>query len=92
MIKKDYGTVEFEGKTYTLTQDAYAENYGTDGAVRYYAAAVDADGNEYLVTWETTEQWDEAQEEYKETSEVNGYIEDESNACDWDSPIEVIAQ
>lgn len=88
-MSKDYGTVEFKGATYTLTQDAYCDNYGTDGAVRYYASAVDANGNKYLVAWDTTETWNEAQELYKATGEVSGYIEDESNACDWDSPTAV---
>jgi hypothetical protein len=92
IMSNNYGTVNFNGTAYTLTQDAYPENYGTDGAVRYYAAAVDADGNKYLVTWETTEVWDKAQESYKVTGEVNGYIEDENNACDWDNPISVTAQ
>lgn len=88
-MDNNYGTVEFEGKTYTLTQDAYANNYGTDGAVRYYAAAVGADGNRYMVEWETSEEWDAAQDDYKATGEVSGYIEDEQNACDWDNPISV---
>ena len=91
-MAKNYGTVEFKGTIYALTQDAYCDNYGTDGAVRYYASAVDASGNKYLVAWETTQAWNEAQELYKQTNEVSGFIEDESNACDWDNPIEVVAQ
>lgn len=88
-MNKDYGTVTFNGKVFALTQDAYFDNYGTDGGVRYYASAVDTDGNKYLVAWGTTEKWNEAQQEYKVTGEVNGCIEDESNACDWDNPVSV---
>jgi hypothetical protein len=83
-------TVNFKGKVFTLTQDAYADNYGTDGEVRYYASAVDSDGNVYRAIWETTEEWNEAEAAYKATGEVNGYIEDESNACDWENPIDVM--
>ena len=55
----DYGTVTFNGVLYTLTQDAYCDNYGTDGGVRYYAHATDAAGNKYRVAWDTTIEWDE---------------------------------
>ena len=88
-MDNNYGTVTFEGKVYTLTEQAEAANYGTDGEVRYYANAVDADGERYKVAWETTEAWNEATEDYKTTGEVNGLIEDESNACDWDNPVDV---
>ncbi len=42
-------TITFEGKTYTLTQDAYYfENR------EYTAKAVDADGREFQVYWTIT--------------------------------------
>jgi hypothetical protein len=91
-IMTDYGTVNFNGKTLTLTQGAYCDNYGTQGNVRYYASAVDADGNKYIVAWDTTEQWQQWQKEYANHDNDYDYIaglEDESNACDWDNPIEV---
>ena len=107
--------VKFQGKTYTLTQEAEATNYGTYGEVRYCAVATDDKGNQYEVIWETKELWDlavelaklEAQKESMEqhneqlnseeaqrlaelSEQVNSsYCEDESNACDWDNPIEV---
>lgn len=62
---KDYGTVDYNGKTYTLTQEAYVDNYGTKGAVRYYAHAIDEAGNEYIIAWDTTEAWDLATERAK---------------------------
>lgn len=63
-LKKRFGTVTFESKELILTQDAHADNYGTDGDVRYYAHAVDKAGNEYRVVWETTEIWKLSQELY----------------------------
>jgi len=113
-MDKNFGTVTLNGKVYTLTQDAYVDNYGTNGAVRYYASAVDEDGVEYRVTWKTTNEWnlaselysleqemeslnigeelsEEKQERYDELSEISNsaYVEDGSNACDWDCPISV---
>lgn len=92
----DFGTVNYQGKILTLTQQAYADNYGTNGGVRYYAHAVDADGNEYIVAWDTTGEWDTQREIYKrdgdstdEGARALAYVEDESNACDWDSPANV---
>jgi hypothetical protein len=59
-----YGTVAFKGTEYTLTQQAYITNDGTDGDVCYKATAVDIKGVEYMVTWETTSEFDESQELY----------------------------
>jgi len=50
--------VKFEDLT--LLQDAYINNYGTNGGVRYCAVAKDDDGNEYEVIWDTTPAWDMA--------------------------------
>lgn len=85
-----FGAVEHNGLTLALTQQAYVSNYGTDGGVRYYAAAVDAEGNEYRVEWDTTPAWDEA-DEAAQNGDDNGYCDDESNACDWDTPAKVTA-
>ena len=56
------------GVTISLTQQAYLS--GTNDAPRYEARAVDADGNEYTVTWTPYENFME--------------LEDESDCCDWD--------
>lgn len=85
-----YGTVEHNGKIITLTQQAFAENFGTNGQVAYYAHGVDADGNDYKVIWQTTKEWDEAQAAAT-PDEYSSLLDDESNACDWDA-YEVIAQ
>lgn len=61
-----YGTVTMDGVEYALTEQAHCDNYGTDGAVRYYANAIDIDGNEYQVTWDTTAEYDQAQADYRE--------------------------
>lgn len=87
---ENFGSVEFEGKTYKLTENAYSDNYGTDGGIRYYASATDGKGNEYKVAWDTTAEWDQANEQYKQTGEYSPLLDDESNACDWDTPAEVI--
>ena len=77
MSNRDYGSVKHNGMTLALTQDAYCENYGTDGSVRYYAQAKDATGNLYRVAWDTTAEWDEREPEDRS---------DESEACDWSNP------
>ncbi len=59
-ILRDFGTVEHNGKTLILTEQAYMDNYGTDGAVRYYAHAIDDEGNTYRVAWDTTAEHDMA--------------------------------
>lgn len=104
----DYGTVTFEGVTYTLTQQAYVDNYGTDGGVRYYARAIDEAGNGYKIAWDTTLAWDASS--YIAQCDLRGIavdpdtlagfgvdpdfvpysLEDESDACDWDSPVAVV--
>ena len=58
--KEDYGTVSFEGKELPVTQAAYVSNDGTE----YYSTAEDSEGKEYLVTWETTNEWNLSVELY----------------------------
>lgn len=57
-MAQDFGTVEFNGKIYKLTQQAYCDNVGTSGEVAYYASAEDEEGNEFKAVWETTLAWD----------------------------------
>ena len=57
-LAKKHGTVTFKGTKYWLTKDAYVDNYGTDGEVRYYSKAIDRKGNEYRVSWDTTAEFD----------------------------------
>ena len=87
------GTVNFEGKEYFLTQDAYLDGDWESG-ISYIASAVDAEGNEYEIEWELNEDTENAYEkieEQKEKGEEPDYylIQDEENACDWDNPIDV---
>jgi hypothetical protein len=58
-----------------LTQQA--EITGTIDDTYYTAYGVDKNGNEYVVEWNTTEEWDNLPDEAQE---------DQSNACDWDNP------
>ena len=74
-MDKGFGSVTFKGKKYVLTQDAWVD--GVQGRESYYkAAAEDAEGNEYMVYWNITH------------PDFNN-LEDESEACDWDNPIDV---
>lgn len=75
---KDYGTVTYKGIKYTLQQEPCADNYGTDGGIRYYARATGPDGEEYQVAWDTTEEWDKAVEYYKLLDA--SYLDDEQQA------------
>lgn len=78
-MEKDYGKVTFNGKEYTLTQDAYYE-YDEFGG--YYTAnakmtqpIIDDYGDEVKcsVKWDIKDDYDSAEQE-------------EEDACDWDSP------
>ena len=68
------GTVHHNGQRLWLTDQAYAAYNKSDEEV-YQAHALDAQGNVYLATWETTAAWANGEENK----------EDESNACDWDT-------
>ena len=78
----DHGTVEINGIEITLTQEAYCHNNG-----QYLASGKDEKGNTYLVEWETTKAWDDAQEAAR-NGDCSAWAEEESNACDWNSPID----
>ena len=72
MTNARFGTVNHNGKTLTLTQNAFLDCDGSNTGERYYSAgAVDADGNEYKVRWEIYAGFDG---------------EDEGDACNWDKP------
>lgn len=76
MKDQGFGIVTFEGKEFALTQQAYVDG-PANGTPYYKASAVDQKGNEYEVTWEVVENWEQ--------------VEDESEMCDWDNPVEVVA-
>ncbi|EIT85924.1 hypothetical protein A374_08814 [Fictibacillus macauensis ZFHKF-1] len=61
-------SVTYKGKEITLVQDPYID--GVSGQRPHYkATGEDVEGNEYLVTWDVKDNWEE--------------IEDESEMCDW---------
>ncbi len=68
MKQQDYGTVEYKGKTLTVTQQPYAELYVLDTV--YTAHAIDEEGNDYKVFWPII-----CEDFYN--------LQDESDACDW---------
>lgn len=85
-LQEKNGKCRHDGVDLALAADAVMDNYGTCGEVRYYADAFDRNGAEYRVTWGTTQKWDDRSEN---PEEYESWLEDESNACDWDNPIEV---
>jgi hypothetical protein len=93
----DYGKIKHNGVTINLTEQAYISNYGTDGDVRYYADGVDTKGNKYQVSWELTPERQEQEERHHTERHGDTYdgvecncCDDESEACDWDNPCEVV--
>ena len=88
----NYGTVTHNGKEYTLTQQAYI--VGSNEDPYYIANATDSKGNEYEVEWELNEHTRKMYNEIERQIEAGGapnysLVEDESDACDWDNPIDV---
>jgi len=75
-------TVKLKGKAVTLTQDAYLD--GTHEAPHYKAAGVDTEGNVVVVKWEIYEHW------LNEDGSLNDELEDETDACNWDKPVEYL--
>lgn len=92
-LSENNGTVEHNGRTLALTQPAYCDAYGTDGEVCYYASAIDDNGGTYKVRWDTTADWDArcaaVQAEMQAGEDITDPLDDESDACDWDSPVEI---
>ena len=80
-MKREFGSVEYDDKEYVLTQDAYCEYNANYDRTYYTALAVSANDKPdeygfipyYSVEWEI----------------INPDDEDESNACDWNSPCNV---
>lgn len=61
--------VDFDGKKIYLVNDGSAVNHAlSECGYRYEAEGVDANGNEYKITWEVT----------------NPEATEEENQCDWD--------
>lgn len=61
-----------------LIEQAYLARYNSkEKANEYQAAAVDNDGNNYLVIW-------------IESEDYNPTDNDESTACDWKNPYKII--
>jgi hypothetical protein len=78
-----------------LTEQAVSDVvYPVAGAsyVRYVAPGKDDEGNEYLVYWNTTKEWDEqwATHNAEQHGSGCGCNYDESSACDWDNPVAVV--
>jgi hypothetical protein len=82
-----FGDVTHKGITIHITQQASADNIGTNGNVAYFAHGRDDEGNDYIVRWETTSEWNVMQERHR--AEHHGDTpcdcsDDESTACDWE--------
>ena len=75
-LEKKFGpAVEFDGKKYWLTQDAYLS--GQIESPYYEAAGVDEVGRNYEIYWDILPEVD-----------INN-LEDQGDACDWDNQAEV---
>ena len=83
-----FGNVTHGTAILALTQQAYASNH--QDSIRYYASAIDAEGNEYRVAWDTTAAWDAAEDAYRADPNESPN-DDESLACDWSCPAEILA-
>ena len=87
MSSNDYGKVTFKGKEYTLTEQAYTDNIGTDGEVCYFAHATNGEVDEnreliqYKIMWELTDDW---QEQSKIFQKLN---DKKCNAEQWDGEL-----
>lgn len=72
----DYGTVQHNGETLTLEQQAFPDTDGADtDRIVYKAHAHDAAGNRYLVQWPV--------KEAILTMPTEDRPEDDSEWCDW---------
>ena len=91
----DYGKVTFNGNEVILEDSAWAENY-RDG-VRYYAHGHIADGRRYRIAWDTTDKWNTHQNNPDHPMHSGVFVwscdwcDDESNACDWDNPVDMVS-
>ena len=84
--------MKYKGKQLTLNENAYIA--GTRENIIYLATATDEDGQQYEIEWAINEETQKAYDEIerqRELGETPNYslVEDESNACDWDNPIEI---
>jgi len=98
-LTKEYGSVFFKDKKYYLFGDAF-----TDQKNIYASNAFDIKGNIYRVIWYILSEYEDNEIRYqellnqglKDSDEVDEmyrletYIEDESNACDWDHPDDIM--
>lgn len=78
---KNFGTAEFEGKTYSITEKpAIISRKGWPGGVGYEAKAVGPDGAVRTVRWKLSIEY---------LQESHCCHEEESTACDWERADEV---
>lgn len=68
------GEHEFVNLEVALTQQAYIDGNADERPV-YKANGIDPEGEEYEVTWDVVDNWEE--------------IEDEEEMCDWDNPVSI---
>lgn len=88
----NHRTITYKGKEYILTQQPYI--MGINEEPYYVASVIDSEGKEYDMEWDLNEDTREAYneiEKQRELGETPNYslVEDESTACDWDTPVDV---
>ena len=75
MNTQNHGHVMHEGKKLDLCQEAYLSNNSNALADNWYMAMAVGDDGEYMVYWDILESF------------LASDQEDETMACDWDSPV-----
>jgi hypothetical protein len=85
-----FGTVEHNGTTITLTEEATSVGGDMRNLPQYSAAGVDDQGNEVRVFWNVKQEFlgydDDGFRWYWLGTDV-----EEADLCDWDEPVEVQA-
>lgn len=87
MENHKYGSVDYQGQRYTLTQQAYISDSG-----RYYEALATCDGGIYRVLWTnlSSDHITDIDGLCKTCRSHSCYYEDEGRCADWDCPSDVV--
>jgi hypothetical protein len=93
-LEKKNGSVMFNGEKYIFL---HSQAYAADSRREYYCKAIKSTDlfkeKIYNVIWDTKDQWNASVDGYDDPDSEyfqNSYVEDESNACDWESPSAVV--
>lgn len=97
MTNNNYGRVNYNGETYVLLEDAYADTLGSAARPIYCASAI-REGEQpdelgcvttYRVTWYVLDEYIEFDDTLLRWRETAGEDVEESELCNWDEPDEI---